>query len=287
VKKILVQLDTDQHPSAFDAMVAHDAGIDVLLPYGAVETDDVQDIVQGAYFTRSPGDPNLAIWVGGSDVRAGEAIFEKVQETFFGPFQVSIMLDSDGCNTTAGTAIAQIVKSTDVTGKRAVVIGVGPVGLRSAVLLKQEGAEVQCVTIPADVLGTDSYRRPRGLDAAEKLGLDATEPGDRGEMEKALEGANIIVASGPAGVALVRKDVWAGSDSIEIMVDYNAAEPLGIEDIEATDELEEREGKTVLGALGVGGAKMKVHKACVGKLFESSDVVMNADGVYSVARETI
>ena len=31
VKKVLLQLDTDEHPSPFDAIVAHDAGVDVLL----------------------------------------------------------------------------------------------------------------------------------------------------------------------------------------------------------------------------------------------------------------
>ena len=28
MKKILIQLDTDEHPSTFDAIVAHDAGVD-------------------------------------------------------------------------------------------------------------------------------------------------------------------------------------------------------------------------------------------------------------------
>ncbi len=163
----------------------------------------------------------------------------------------------------------------------------GPVGLRSAALLKQEGCEVLAVTIPADVLGTDSYRRPRGLAVAERLGIEAVEPADRAEMEAALEGANIVVAAGPAGVQVLRKEAWSASPTIELLVDYNAAEPLGIEGIEAGDVLVEREGKLVLGALGVGGKKMKTHKACVGRLFERNDLVLNADGVYAVAQEIV
>ena len=31
MKKVLLQLDTDEHPSPFDAIVAHDADVDVLL----------------------------------------------------------------------------------------------------------------------------------------------------------------------------------------------------------------------------------------------------------------
>ena len=287
MKKVLLQLDTDPHPSPFDAIVAQDADVDVLLSHGSVTPEDVQGLVQGAYFTRAPGDSSMAVWVGGSDVSEGEEVLEKVQGAFFGPFRLSVMLDSDGCNTTAATAIAQIAKDRDLSGRRAVVVGVGPVGLRSAVLLTQEGCEVLAVTIPADVLETDSYRTPRGLAVAERLGIEAVEPGDRAEMEGALEEANIVLASGPAGVELLRKEMWSASSTIELLADYNAAEPLGIEGTEAGDDLVEREGKLVLGALAIGGQKMKVHKACVRRLFESNDLVLNADGVYAVAQEIV
>jgi methylenetetrahydrofolate/methylenetetrahydromethanopterin dehydrogenase (NADP+) len=287
VKKVLLQLDTDRHPSPFDAIVAHDAEVDVVLSHGGVMPEDVRDLVQGAFFTRAPGDASVAVWVGGSDVGAGEKVLEEVPATFFGPFRVSAMLDSDGCNTTAATAIALIAKDRDLSGRRAVIVGVGPVGLRSATMLAQEGCEVLATTIPADVLGTDSYRRPRGLAVAERLGIDAREPADRAEMEAALGGATIVLAAGPAGVELLRQEAWSGNPTIELLADYNAAEPLGIEGIEAGDDLVEREGKLVLGALGIGGRKMKTHKACVRRLFERNDLVLNADGVYAVAREIV
>ncbi len=287
MKKVLLQLDTDRHPSPFDAIVAHDAGVDLLLSHGDVTPDAVRDLVQGAFFTRAPGDASMAVWVGGSNVGDGEKLLEEVQATYFGPFRLSTMLDSDGCNTTAATAIAMIAKDRDLRGRRAVILGVGPVGLRSATLLAQEGCEVLATSIPADVLDTDSYRRPRGLAAAERLGIEAREVADRAEMEAALEGMNIVLAAGPAGVEVLRKEVWSANPTIELLADYNAAEPLGIEGVEATDELVEREGKLVLGALGVGGKKMKTHKACVRRLFERSDLVLNADGVYAVAKEIV
>ena len=287
MKKVLLQLDTDQHPSPFDAIVAEDAGVDVLLSHGSVTPEAVRDLVQGAFFTRPPGDSSMAVWIGGSDVTDGEKLLDEVQAAYFGPFRLSTMLDSDGCNTTAATAIALIAKDRDLRGRRAVVIGVGPVGLRSATLLTQEGCDVLAVTIPADVLGTDSYHRPRGLAAAESLEIDAREPADRAEMEAALEGANIVLAAGPAGVRVLRKEAWSASPTIELLADYNAAEPLGIEGIEAGDDLVEREGKLVLGALAVGGKKMKTHKACIRRLFDRNDLVLNADGVYAVAREIV
>jgi methylenetetrahydrofolate/methylenetetrahydromethanopterin dehydrogenase (NADP+) len=287
VKKVLLQLDTDRHPSPFDAIVAHDAGVDVLLSHGSVTPEAVRDVVQGAFFTRAPGDPSLAVWVGGSDVGAGEKILDAVQATYFGPFRVSAMLDSDGCNTTAATAVAMIAQDRDLSGRRAVILGVGPVGLRSATLLAQEGCEVLATSIPGDVLGTDSYHRPRGLAVAEQLGMDVREPSDRAEMEAALRGADIVLAAGPAGVQVLRKEVWSSNPTIQVVADYNAAEPLGIEGIEAADDLVEREGKLALGALGIGGKKMKTHKACVRQLFERSDLVLNADGVYAVAKEIV
>jgi methylenetetrahydrofolate/methylenetetrahydromethanopterin dehydrogenase (NADP+) len=288
VKKVLVQLDTDQHPSPFDAIVAHDAGVDVLLSHGDVTPEAVRDLVQGAFFTRAPDDlSSMAVWVGGSDVATGEKVLDEVQAAYFGPFRVSAMLDSNGCNTTAATAIALIAKDRDLRGRRAVILGVGPVGLRSATLLIEEGCEVLAVTIPRDVLDTDSYRRPRGLAVAERLGIDTLEPADQAEMEVALEGANIVLAAGPAGVQVLRREVWSANPTIELLADYNATEPLGIEGVEAMDDLIEREGKLVLGALAVGGPKMKTHKACVRRLFERNDLVLNADGVYAVAQEIV
>jgi hypothetical protein len=288
VKKVLVQLDTDPHPSPFDAIVAYDAGVDVLLSHGSVAPEGVGDLVQGAFFTRAPDDlSSMAVWVGGSDVSEGEKVLDAVQAVFFGPFHVSAMHDSDGCNTTAATAIALMAKGRDLHERRAVIVGVGPVGLRSATLLREEGCDVLGVTIPADVLGTDSYRTPRGLAVAEQLGIEAHEPADRAEMEAALEGANIVLAAGPAGVQVLREEVWSANPTIELLADYNAAEPLGIEGVKAGDDMVERHGKIVLGALAVGGAKMKVHKACVRRLFERNDLVLDADGVYAVAREIV
>jgi hypothetical protein len=289
VKKVLLQLDTDEHPSPFDAIVAQDADVDVLLSHGRVKPDEARALVQDAFFPRGPDDlKNTAVWVGGKDVAAGEQIFAEVQKAFFGPFRVSVMLDSNGCNTTAATTIARIAKAHSLAGKRAVVLGLGAVGLRSATLLQQEGCEVTVTSLPADLFGDDRpYHRPRGLSVAEQLGLSIREPSDRSELEAALDGMQIVLAAGPAGVALLRRDAWSAAASVELLADYNAAEPLGIEDTKATDDLADYDGKLVLGALAIGGPKMKVHKACVRRMFESNDQVLDTDDVYAVAKELV
>jgi methylenetetrahydrofolate/methylenetetrahydromethanopterin dehydrogenase (NADP+) len=289
VKRVLLQLDTDEHPSPFDAIVAHDADVDVLLAHGSVKPEEARALVQDAFFPRGPDDlKNTAVWVGGKDVATGEQIFDQVQKAFFGPFRVSVMIDSNGCNTTAATTIARIAKARSLSGDRAVVLGLGAVGLRSATLLQEEGCEVTVASLPSDLFGDDRpYRRPRGLSVAEELGLDIREPGDRSELEATLDGAQLVLAAGPAGVEVLRRDAWAAAESVELLADYNAADPLGIEGTKANDDLADYDGKLVLGALAIGGPKMKVHKACVRKLFESNDQVLDTDAVYAVAKELV
>jgi hypothetical protein len=289
VKKVLLQLDTDEHPSPFDAIVAHDAGVDVLLSHGRVTPDAVRGLVQDAFFPRGIDDlRNTAVWVGGKRVTVGEEVFAEVQKAFFGPFRVSVMLDSNGCNTTAATTIARIAKERRLAGGRAVVIGLGAVGLRSAVLLRDEDCEVTLSALSPDLFGDDRpYRRPGGLDAAQRLGFEVREPGDRGELEDQLDGAEMVLAAGPAGVQVLRRDFWAQHPAIELLADYNAAEPLGIEGTKATDDMVAYDGKLVLGALAIGGPKMKVHKACVRRLFERNDEVLDTDAVYATAKELV
>jgi methylenetetrahydrofolate/methylenetetrahydromethanopterin dehydrogenase (NADP+) len=289
VKKVLLQLDTDEHPSPFDAIVAHDAGVDVLLSHGGVKPEAVRGLVQDAFFTRGIDDlKTMAVWVGGKRVAAGEEILAEVQKAYFGPFRVSVMLDSNGCNTTAATTIARIAKVRSLAGNRAVVLGLGAVGLRSAVLLQGEGCEVAVASLPPDLFGDDRpYHRPHGLETAQQLGLDSREPADRAELEAALDGAQIVLSAGPAGVQVLGHDAWTKHPTIELLADYNAAEPLGIEGTKATDDLAEYGGKLVLGALAIGGPKMKVHKACVRRLFESNNQVLDTDAVYAIARELV
>jgi hypothetical protein len=263
--------------------------VDVLLSHGGVKREAVRGLVQDAFFTRGVDDlSTMAVWVGGKHVGAGEEVFAEAQKAFFGPFRVSVMLDSNGCNTTAATTIARIAKARGLPGCRAVVLGLGAVGLRSAVLLQNEDCEVVVSALPPDLFGDDRpYHRPHGLEVAQKLGLQVREPENRTELEAILDEAQIVLSAGPAGVQVLRRDFWAQHPSIELLADYNAAEPLGIEGTKATDDLADYDGKLMLGALAIGGPKMKVHKACVRRLFESNDQLLDTDAVYAIAKELV
>jgi hypothetical protein len=41
----------------------------------------------------------------------------------------------------------------------------------------------------------------------------------------------------------------------------------------------------VFGALGVGGLKMKIHKACIARLFERNDLVLDVETIAEIAKE--
>ncbi|MFZ0092180.1 MAG: methylene-tetrahydromethanopterin dehydrogenase N-terminal domain-containing protein [Solirubrobacteraceae bacterium] len=287
MKKILIQLDTDAHPSSFDAIAAYDADVDVVLGFGDVTPDNLDGIVQGAIFPRGPdGLANTAFWVGGSKVRDGEAVFAAAQKLFFDPFEPSIMLDSDGSNTTAAAAVALVRGALELKGKRAAVIGVGPVGLRTAELLRSEGAEVTVFTFPPDVM-EGGYRRASGVSVAEEAGFDVVEPGSSDELDEALAGHAAVFAAGPAGTQILRRSGWAQVEGLKVIVDYSAAEPVGVEGVDRGDDLTEEDGVKKLGALAVGGPKMKLQKRCVERMFKARGTVLDLEGVYDVALEAL
>jgi len=286
MKKILIQLDTDQHPSAFDAIAAYDADVDVVMRYGAVTAENLEAVVQGAIFPRGPdGLANTAFWVGGSKVRDGEAVFEAAQKLFFKPFKPSIMLDSDGSNTTAAAAVARVRKEVDLKGARAAVIGVGPVGLRTGELLRREGAEVTEFTFPPDVM-KGGHRRAAGIPIAQEAGFEVVEPASSDELDAALADHAVMFAAGPAGTQVLRRTGWA-QKGVRVVVDYSAAEPVGVEGVDRGDNLEEEDGVLKLGALAVGGPKMKLQKRCVQRMFEAKGTVLDLEGVYDVALEVV
>ena len=145
MKKLLFQFDTDAMPSVFDTVVGYDGGADHITGYGNVTPENVGALVDGTIYTRGGSEKkSTAIFVGGGNMAAGEAVFKAVKKRFFGPFRVSTMLDSNGSNTTAAAGVALVAKAAgSLQGKKAVVLaGTGPVGMRSAALLAKEGAEV-------------------------------------------------------------------------------------------------------------------------------------------------
>ena len=284
MRKLLLHLDTSPMASVFDRIVAYDGGADEVLSYAGVCVNAVRDLVHGAIFTRGPKDlHNTAIFISGTDMTAGEQLLDAVQRTFFGPMRVSVMLDSNGSNTTAVAAVARLLQVVgDVRGRRAIVVaGTGPVGTRAAGLLARAGANVAITSRHADEAGrVAAHIRERFGGVVESIVVT-----DVSQLAAALGSAELLLNAGPAGVQLVPRAAWADVRSLRAVVDLNAVPPLGIEGVDVTDSAADRNGVKTFGALGVGTFKMKVHKRCVAKLFERSDLVLDAESIGEVARE--
>lgn len=283
---ILVQLDADAQPSVFDSVVAVDAGVAHLFRHGGVSPQDVRGLVHGALFTRGFDDlKHTAVFVGGSNVSAGEVLLDEVRKACFGPFRVSAMLDSGGANTTAAAAVLVAGKHLDLKDAKATVLAAsGPVGSRVVRLLARAGAEV--VVASRDATRAESVCQAV-RERAPKAKLTAAATPDAAGTQAALEGSALVVAAGAAGVSLLPKSLWQGHSSLKVAIDLNAVPPPGIEGIDVADKAVDRGGVVGYGAVGVGGTKMKIHRAAIQRLFETNDAVLDAEEIYELGRSLI
>jgi len=283
--KILIQLDSDAQPSVFDSVAAVDSGIEIahVLRHGGVQVSQVRDLVYGAMFTRGVDElRNTAIFIGGSDVAVGEAILAQVERSFFGPLRVSVMLDSNGANTTAAAAVLCAARHRPLADAEALVLAAtGPVGSRVVRLLALAGARVK--------VGSRSLARAEAVcqsvaARAPDARLAAVETASPAELSTALETPQILIAAGAPGVELVSAAARAKSRSLVVAIDLSAVPPAGLAGIEATDKRTLRDQVHCYGAIGVGGVKMKIHKAAIRQLFEASDQILDAEAIYRIGQ---
>ena len=284
---ILLQLDTDPQPSVFDAIVATDAGVDRLIRHYSLEREQVQSLVHGAMFTRSPAElKRTAIFVGGSNVSKAEEIFAEVRMTFFDPFRVSVLLDPNGANTTAAAAVlcAAEAAGDSLAGLSAAVLGgTGPVGQRVARLLAFQGAKI--------AVGSREYGKAHSTakTLSEILGADVGffATADTDQLAEGLANAapHVVVAAGAAGAVLLPLSVRRNIPNVRVLIDLNAVPPAGIEGVKTTDRGVDRDGVKCWGALGVGGLKLKIHKRAIQQLFESNDQVFDAEEILDLGKK--
>lgn len=286
MRKLLLQLDSSRLPSVFDQVVAYDAGADVVMSYGGVTEGDVRDLIHGCIFTRGPKDlKNTAVWIGGNNMSAGEQLLAMAQDALFGPFCVSIMLDSNGSNTTAVAAVVKIEEALqNMKGRKVLILaGTGPVGQRAAGLLAKDGAMVTITSRKPE----QGEKARQFISARFNVPVEAVTLNDASKLPELLNGVEVLLNSGPAGVQMVAQSAWTKAKDLKIAVDLNAVPPLGIEGIDVNDSGVKKNGVIAFGAFGVGNFKTKLHKACVGRLFKRNDLVLDAEAIADIARELI
>lgn len=292
-KRILIQLDCDPQPSTFDAVVAVDAGADVLLRHGGVTPENVVSLVHGAMFTRGGADlASTAIFIGGSDVAAAEAVAARVRDTFFGPVRVGVLIDPSGANTTAAAAVVAagghlpLQPGAKPQARALVLGGTGPVGQRVARLLARRGAAVtvasRTLRRAEEVVSRIVTTVPQAaVSAAEWTG--AVRPDTA--LAKLVEQVDLIVAAGAAGAKLLDAPGRALARSTKVIIDLNAVPPAGIEGVVANDKARADGAAVVYGALGVGVTKMKIHKAAISRIFSQPDAFLDAEELLAIGEQ--
>jgi len=283
MKKLLFQFDTDSHPSVFDTVVGYDGGADHVIGHGGLTPENINALVDGAIFTRAPKDKkNTAIFIGGSDIIAGQQLLTAIQACFFSGFQVSVMLDSNGCNTTAAAAVAKLASSGVLAGKKAVVLaGTGPVGQRAATMLAQEGANVFLTSRTMD----RAINACNNMKARFGVTITPIEAFDKEARALLIKDAHIVLATGASGVQLLSAEQWENNATLEMIADANATPPLGIGGTDMMDKGTLRHGKIIWGAIGFGTLKLALHRACIAQLFTDNKQVLDAEIIYALAKE--
>ena len=285
--KILIQLDTDAKASVFDSVVAIDSGVERLLQYSGVRPEDVRGLVHGAMYTRGPSDlKNTAIFVGGSNVSDGEAIAAIARETLFDPFRVSIMLDSNGANSTAAAAVLCAAKHLPLENSNSLVMAAtGAVGQRVCRILANANSNV--------TIASRSLERSREcVDRLVASGvasnrLKAACSSDLAALLCVLAESQLVFGCGAAGARLLTASQIAEATELRVAIDLNAVSPTGIEGLELTDKGVQRGNRFDYGALGVGGLKMKIHKACISAMFESNQLFLDCQEMLAIGKEIL
>ena len=283
MKKLLLHLDTDAQASAFDQVVAYDAGADAVLAYAGVDAENCFPLVEGAIYTRAPKNKRYtAILIGGSDMECAEAVLDAVRAQFFDGFRVSVMLDANGCNTTAAAAVATLANAHELEGCRATVLaGTGPVGQRAAVMLARCGATVRLTSRKLDRAQQACAR------IAQRFGVEV-EPlaaADADGTAAALDGVAVVLATGMTGVQLLPATVWQACPSLRAAADVGTCPPLGVEGMEMNDAGRAAGTVRLFGGLAIGALKLRTQRAAIAQLFTSNDHALDAAEIFALARE--
>src|SRR5207244_1943343 len=160
--------------------------------------------------------------------------------------------------------------------------GTGPVGQRAARLLARQGAAVRVCSRTLNRAAEVCGRIAPSVADAQLTPLQCMSDSD---ASAALDGAQILIAAGAAGVELVSAEVRRSATLLRVAIDLNAVPPAGLAGVEAMDKAKERDGVICYGAIGVGGTKMKIHRAALQRLFTANNLVLDAEEVFAIGQQ--
>ena len=293
---ILHMLTTAKNLSPFDVNMAMDAGWVAAIPYINVEPSEVKGLIQDVIFSRSPkGLKKTGIFIGGRDTKQARDMLKIAKNSMFAPFEVSVFADPSGAFTTAAGMVACVEKELDekfnttLEGKNLLALGgTGPVGQAAAVLAAQAGANVR-------IIGRQLDKAQRVAELCNdefgdgKIAIVAGIDTDKAEY---LKTADIVFATGAAGIELLSAEHIASALQLKVAADINAVPPSGIVGLDAFDNGKPLPGSTSgavgLGALAIGNIKYKTQSRLLKEMLESDKpVFIHFEHAFEVAREII
>ncbi|MGD0960743.1 MAG: NAD(P)-dependent methylenetetrahydromethanopterin dehydrogenase [Methylomonas sp.] len=264
-KKILYFLTPSENISPFDVTIAVDAGFDLVVPFTKIEPKLVSAMVQDAIFCRPPNRFNdTGIFIGGRDVHLATDMFQNAKNAMVGPFKVGVFADPNGAYTTSASIVAlieQVLKqqtSKGLSGRKVSVFGPGPVGLCTAILAKQQGANVQLCQLVAD----DDERSAQRFCERYNTQVEWVSAQTVVEKDKVVRESEIIICAARAGVRILESSL-AHAENLVLAADTNAVPPSGIAGIGLNDL-----GVTVnvsnvsflsIGPMSIGNLKYKIQ----------------------------
>ncbi|MDO9267573.1 MAG: NADP-dependent methylenetetrahydromethanopterin/methylenetetrahydrofolate dehydrogenase [Methylobacter sp.] len=293
---ILHMLTTAKNLSPFDVNMALDAGWVSALPYTNVEPSEIQGLVQDAIFSRSPKNlKRTGIFIGGRDTKQAMDMLNIAKRSMFSPFEVSVFADPSGAFTTAAGMVAAVERElmskfdTTLEGKNILVLGgTGPVGQVVAVIAAQGGAQVKLIGRQLDKAQAiaDMCNNEFGEG---KITIEAGADADKAEYIKT---ADVIFATGAAGIELLSAELIASAPQLKVAADANAVPPAGIAGVDAfhngTPIEGSKSGAVGLGAMAIGNIKFQTQVLLLKKMINSDKpVYLHFEHAFETAREYI
>jgi len=286
------------HNSPFDINMAVDAGYDVIVPYENIKLEEVYNLTQDAIFSRGPsGVKKTAMFIGGRDIGLAMDMLDASKKAMVPPFEISVFADPSGAFTTAGALVACVEKelkknfNQDLSGSRAIVFGgTGPVGLATAVIAAQQGADTTIV---------DHFSIDTALDfaaeAKERYGVElrATAAASDADKARLISNADIVFCTAKAGIQVLNASVLEDAKQLKVAGDVNAVPPLGIEGIGIMDSGEplthatNSKGAVAIGALAVGNVKYQLQQALLTETLADKPVYLDFRNAFAGAQKLV
>jgi methylene-tetrahydromethanopterin dehydrogenase len=293
---ILHMLTTAKNLSPFDVNMALDAGWVSAVPYTNVEPSEISGLIQDAIFSRGPkGLKRTGIFIGGRDAKQAIDMLKAAKHAMLPPFEVSVFSDPSGAFTTAAGMIAAVEKeltdkfNSPLEGQNILILGgTGPVGQIAGVIAAQAGANVRLIgrqmektqriaALCSDEFGDGEIIINTGLDA------------DKADY---LQTADIVLATGAAGIELLSPALIATAPQLKVAADVNAIPPSGISGVDAfangTPMSHSNSGAVGIGALAIGNIKYQAQSRLLKKMIEDEKAVyLDFRHAFEVARDYV